>query len=660
MRAHTRLASALVLALVYGCASKARQQERIPTFAGAFDVLETRPGTKGAVAPRTTLVDYASQITVQPDRPALEQLISEGQTVDRALGRAERAELDARIQEASRKLESLDELAVVIERIGAYEEATVRYYAQLETDRVLQDDPGFQDLAQRRGDIMEALRNLAYLHYESVVVGHAVDWTEPEDEDSPEAEALVRRKDERSAMYTLMAPDPQGAPNQYDAAQVTRVLNETLKVLHGNVEELERALVARAPKAEIEMEAALYRGRESIPISITPYTVVEGIDRGKKSPRVGIPGPDELKRVQETYAAYEECANALNELKETFGTEGALDDLLKAFREQLRESAARLRDGLLADLAKAADLDGPRFEAIRTHAIALKQQLEDLEREVRALSEASGPVEFTRLVVALLEELRSSRAGRIAGEIEKLRSALKELPADLEGDVRALLERLKASVDAEADHVLDALEGTPGGAALGRLLRSIKALAELANARSFGDLEPGAIQRKAFSIDAAQDATVDLADSPAEAGDRLAVRYRVTTSPGTDEKREYRSSTWLDVRKFGLYTTLKSQLLFYDRLNDGTSSYKAAPGVAFNFHYRPEGWQTFFDTVAPGLGVSVSSPSFEEGAELAVGLQLTLFNDALQTGYARNLSVTDDREMFYFGLDLIGAFQRIQ
>jgi len=656
-------ATALATVLVLGCASQEerRSEEPVPSFFNAFTVLETRNGSRVPAAPRSTLVDYESGITLRPDRPALSRLVARGAEVDPALSREERAALDARMQAARQELAVCGELARVVDRIGAYEAASMAYYAALEQGTVKQEQPGFQDLAQRRGDIQEALATLARIHYETVVLQRPFDWDNaPEDPDSAEAEAFDRHGQERSRTYRLMAPDPVGSPSRFDAAQVTRLLNETTAALRACVDDFERAALEKAPKAVLEMEAELVRGKESLPVSIAPYTIVQGVERGRKSPRVGIPGEEDLRGLEESYAAYGELADALNGLKGTLADEETRRELVRTFLEELRKAAERVQERLLADLRAAADLEGPQFDAVRTAAAGLATELVRLEREIRELAAISSPIQLATRAVALLESLQGERGQRIETSLRALAAALADLPATLEGQARTLVERLEASARSELESFAGALEATPGGADVARLVRSIKALAELANARSFGEVEAGAITRTPFTIDAAEDGLVDLANTPAEPGDRLAVKYRVVVSPDAEasKRREYPASVWLDVRKFGLYTTLKSQLLFYDRLGDGASSYRAAPGLSYNFHYRPESAQAFFDTVSPGLGVSVSSPSFEEGAELAIGLQLTLFDDMLQAGYAYDVSVGEDHGMVFFGLDLIGAFQR--
>jgi hypothetical protein len=196
--------------------------------------------------------------------------------------------------------------------------------------------------------------------------------------------------------------------------------------------------------------------------------------------------------------------------------------------------------------------------------------------------------------------------------------------------------------------------------------------------QSFGDLKPGKITRRPLSLDKAQDGLVQLKQTPAQRGDQLEITYTVKTkskSPEaapdaedpvepqdpeeSEDEREYRASTLLDVRTFGFYTTLKSQILFYNRLNDGSSTFSAAPGISYNLHYLPESNQECWDAIAPGFGLSVSAPNFENGTELALGAQLTFINDMIQTGMAYNLSVDDDHWMYYVGFDLIGVFQAI-
>ena len=243
--------------------------------------------------------------------------------------------------------------------------------------------------------------------------------------------------------------------------------------------------------------------------------------------------------------------------------------------------------------------------------------------------------------------------------IAQLAEALNTIPAGTDGAIKTLLEDTKVQLQKEQGALIDVLKDVPG---VGGLASAFTALQAAARIQGFGNLKPGRITSNPIDLRIAEVGVVDLNQTAAESGDRLEVTYRLTKNPNSsaDQQRTYTGHSSLDVRKFGYYTTLKSQIVFYDRLHDGLSTYSAAPGISYNLHYRPECAQDFFDVLAPGVGVSVSAPNFDGGTELAVGGHVTLFNDMLQMGYAYNISVETNNEMFFFGLDLISVFQGFQ
>ena len=452
-----------------------------------------------------------------------------------------------------------------------------------------------------------------------------------------------------------MVLDSWGRRRTFDAAEVTRVINATTSVLRDRIEEVERAILEKAPKAKLDMEATLVRGDATLPVTIAPYRIVSGENRGEKSPRIGIPGEADLERVTRAYEEYNEMANSLNELQRIGRDPVARRKLIEGFLKSVEDAAKEFLKDTRGDLEKAAELAEPEVAAVQEAAEVL---LEDVERIVDAVEElrsSTDPLVVAERAAALL---RFVTGEELQDHLAALRDSIPDTPPEgLGAAAKALLARLKENLAAQVDKLAAALADQPGGGEIASLFTSLEALREIAQTRAFEDLDDGRITRRSFSIETAQDGIIDLERTQADDGDRLSIDYRLVVNPGEAEERTHSVSSSLGVRKFGLYTSYEAQLIFYDRLGDGSSAYQAAPGIAYNFHYRPESAQDFFDVVAPGVGFNVSSPSFESGADLAVGVQVTLFQNLLQAGYAYNISVEDDPEMFFFGLDLISAFR---
>ncbi|MEO6593626.1 MAG: hypothetical protein ABIP94_02610, partial [Planctomycetota bacterium] len=418
-------------------------------------------------------------------------------------------------------------------------------------------------------------------------------------------------------------------------------------------------VLAKAPKAALEMEANLLRGEQRLPVTISPYTIVEGVGRGGKSPRVGVPGKADIDRVQKGYESYAELSKSINQLKGLAKDEKQLRKLATQLALAIKQAASNLKAGLQDRLNTIVSGDAAKLGAIHAAAKALKDELEALQATWKTFADgapAADPITLARSVSTLARQLE---APSLQTKITTFVDSLAGIPVDLDLATKELLRDTGQQLAKEKDALLGVLKGVPG---VGGLANALSALQSLAQTQTFGGLEPGTITSNPMGLGLAEAGVVDLDQTPAEAGDRLEVTYRLTNNPNALEadQRKYVSHESLDVRKFGYYSTLKSQILFYDRLHDGSSIYSAAPGISYNLHYRPNEAQGFCDVVAPGLGVSVSAPNFENGTELAIGAQLTLFNDMVQIGYAYNISVDDRHEMFFFGLDLISVFQGLK
>ena len=117
-------------------------------------------------------------------------------------------------------------------------------------------------------------------------------------------------------------------------------------------------------------------------------------------------------------------------------------------------------------------------------------------------------------------------------------------------------------------------------------------------------------------------------------------------------------------------------------------NYEPAPGVTLAWTYRPRRQHgRFMQTLAPGFGVNVSFPRFgsrvtsfdfgdpsadpptvtratvEESSdeiEVASGLVLTLFDNALQFTYGWNLNVDEKREYFGVGFSFVELIRKVK
>ncbi|MEM1447864.1 MAG: hypothetical protein AAGI22_02065 [Planctomycetota bacterium] len=653
-------------ALTLAVASCQTQEERShhgppATFVESFEILETRKRGKPTLSPRSNLIDYDSVLTVRPDRVKLARLISLDGATDGRLSRSEIDELDARVRAARERLESTDGLRSIAEQIARYESEALAYFGELEAGTVANADVEYERLLKERAAIIVALRELAKTYVETVVMKRPIQWN-PDVDNLPSADesAVIQEANEQhDLVYGRMAPNPNGDRNRYVASEVTDVINELIAVLRGEVEAAEAAILEKAPKATLQITAGVVRGKDERQITISPYQTVENQQRSTKSSRIGIPSDEDIAEVQKGYEAYDRLADAFNEVKVVVRDEAAMKKLRDQFVAELKAATKRLSDRLLKDLQSVIELEDDSLADVQTAASAVVEELRKLKVQLELIDGSQDPIQLVTLTTQILDGLKG---GGLIQKVEALQVALAGVGLVDANGTKVLIDRVKASVEAEAGSLAKALAGAPGGGAISDLFRAIKAIQQLANAQGFGDLDTGKITRRPFSLDLAQDGTIDLADSPADDGDRLSIRYELIANPDSEKMDQVRhtASTQLNVRKFGWYTSFEAQLIFFDRLSDGSSSFRAAPGIAYNFHPRPDWWQQFFDVVAPGIGVNVSSPSFDTGADIAVGAQVTLFNNLLQVGYGYNISVEENPEMFFFGFDLISTYQRTQ
>lgn len=661
MRAHITVLYLVATAAITSCTTtdptRPVKVAARKTIAKSFDVREIRRGSDIEGRPRSTLIDYEAAMVFRPRRSDLASAIAVGLETNTSLSRSEVAAINSKIDQTSDALKAIDGMRSLVEQLTDYETQVVAFYARnLAPTTLVQDDKTWQKLKELQGNIVARLVDLSTTYvsfrlHEGQLRREAL----PED-----------AEDEIDRIYTLMSPSlPPGAPSGtsqgFAPEEVAKYLNQTTALLTERLQSLADLVLKKSPQATLDMEAHLLRGEEKLPVTISPYTIVEGLGRGSKSPRIGIPSKQDLQKVQASYERYQQLSASINELRDLANDKEQLRALKIDLKATLGAAVRKLQQGLQKQVDLIIDAESGTIGSIQTTAKIVREDL----RELRAAWEAFAddvPTDAALLAKAVSDLLSQLQQGSLRANLTELGQALSELPENLEVDVADTLKEARFQIETEKRALLDAFEGLPASGSMATAFSSLSALRAIARAQTFGDLVPGAITSNPIDLRIAEDGVVDLNQTPADSGDQLEVIYTLTKNPSGREqdRRQYTATESLDVRKFGYYSTLKSQILFYDRLSDGSSTYSAAPAISYNLHYRPEASQGFFDIVAPGIGVSVSAPNFENGTEIAVGAQVTLFNDVVQVGYGHNISVDQDNGMFYFGLDLIGVFQGTQ
>jgi len=638
----------LALLASTGCSSpptkpgdEQEKPQTVTSLARSFTIHESRRGSGTTQAVEDVKVDYDSEIVVKPDRAALARIGAVNSTP---------------VAASSTDLQR--ELGLTLEEIEAYTRA-----ASLAADSerapgvAIADDPTWAESARRELALVRRMQRLTIAIVSekySFADSRWADGTSPGVEAS--SEKYEKAGEELGALQGRLGRVVNGELF-VDSAALSIEINEAMELQRRKLDALEKAAEEKAVEYDLSVTAELLRGQEPYPVSVAPYSLVEGQTRGGKSRRVSLPAGPDLERLEAEYPVVEEFARSINRTLELVRDQAKFAAALKELGASLDAYAKKAKERLDAKIAEAVDAPQPEVGEVRKAAKDAQAAIEKLSEEVRTL-------------VAGASQMRSPAVLRAASNIEnlvrdELGKALEELKAKIKAvDLTPLppfVPALEALVVDELEEIAEAVKGTAFGASLGGLIGSVRNMQVLANSQGFGALKPGNVTRKPFAIDKAPDGVIQLANSPAEADDVLRITYELAPKAAADGKdvTVWRESTLLDIRKFGFYTTYGSQVLFADRIGDGSSRYQAAAGLAVNLHYRPETARTFFDVVAPGIGICVAAPSFENGVELAVGLQATVFNDTIQAGYLYDISVEDDPWAFYFGLDLIQAFRKL-
>lgn len=633
-------------------------------MADAFTYAEKSPQSSGYAPLERRLVDYESTVLVEPDAKKLRQVLGErGPTEQVSAVESKEAGIRFLTDTLTPSLEGIVDLQ---RRSQKALDAPVRL------GEALSDDLGWRAIAQEQLAAVKMLETLVHLEVSSELFDGRWDPTVDLSE-APLSEVEMESAIDRvNSIYARLSP----RANEFDVPAITELTNELHARLIEQLGELERALDENTP--QVGMEATLVRGDERLPISIEPYSRVDGVGRGAKSKRVGIPNKQDLERVRKAYDEYAKLAKSIEELRKIANDKRALAAARAKLVEQIRAHVKSACTSIRAELDKLAS--EPAFTSVQAAVTQLIADTTRIAEAVERLGSGAQANDGQAVATAAFELIELIGSLDVVGDLDRMVTALEQLEAALPAAAKQLSQSVREILSAEWKKLSVDLANDPATAQIGGLIAAMKQLKVYAELPGFGGLEPSKPITRRFELADAPVGVVQLDATPAEAGDVLELRQTLHIGPPnadvsaaaglTDvaantnaggeappDVREFSSTRNLEVRKYGLYTTFNAQLVFYDRLHDGSASFAAAPGVYYNFHYRPEGWTNFFDTVAPGLGFHVSTPSFEDGTEIAVGVQATFLNDVLQIGYARNLSVDDEPEMFFLGFDLIEAYR---
>ncbi|MHC4299171.1 MAG: hypothetical protein ACYS7Y_18005, partial [Planctomycetota bacterium] len=137
------------------------------------------------------------------------------------------------------------------------------------------------------------------------------------------------------------------------------------------------------------------------------------------------------------------------------------------------------------------------------------------------------------------------------------------------------------------------------------------------------------------------------------------VVFRAKGSGGSNEV-EHMESYYLELEKLDVHTSVTASLIFA-RASSGTDQAKEwSPNVAamVNWHYRirePEGTgDELWNWLDPAAGVHLASLNQgDDTVEFGIGPSLSFWNGLLNAGYGYNLSLPEDREYFFVGLNLL-------
>ncbi len=165
------------------------------------------------------------------------------------------------------------------------------------------------------------------------------------------------------------------------------------------------------------------------------------------------------------------------------------------------------------------------------------------------------------------------------------------------------------------------------------------------------------------TLDNLPDGAVELDHAGLTIGDRVSIRIRFRqkgTQPGEPgpviDETTLRVTTVLT----GLHRQIGVNLIFARAATGSEDAKEWKPNVAAvaDLHFRirkdDNRWKRFFNILDPGLGVHMASlDQGEDSIEFGMGVTASLLGGFLTAGYGWNLSVDDDADYYYVGIDLL-------
>lgn len=402
-----------------------------------------------------------------------------------------------------------------------------------------------------------------------------------------------------------------------------------------------------AGELELAMDARLVReGGGVLPVSIEPYVTVDGVNGQSKSKRLGMPSPEDQERLAKQFELSQRYAQDLERMRSDHRA------LLSQLRERIRAELATLETDLLQHLlalgSQAIDIpleSYPHLHKLKDTIISLQRYAESWH--LYADGKNMDPVTLLALARSTAGELM--KLYNLWESQQTLVSECGALAAQLTGEAKEAALKMKQVAAASLSKGLTDLKTG--------VLGDTSVLEKLDQQRAFAEIDSAAIHRRTLPIAQAKDGTVDLHRTPAEPGDELQLTVSLVRSAGARSETTVVRETEMEVRKFNWYTTFNSQVLLVDRLHDDTHRMVFVPSVSINLHYRSRSrgrfLEWFNEWIAPGVGMNVAVPNFENSTEVGVGMQVTVGNDFLQCGFGRNVSVDENPNYWYIGVDIV-------
>lgn len=143
------------------------------------------------------------------------------------------------------------------------------------------------------------------------------------------------------------------------------------------------------------------------------------------------------------------------------------------------------------------------------------------------------------------------------------------------------------------------------------------------------------------------DTYIDLASRDLVDGDRVYITI-------SDTKNNYHINKILEVKQFGLevYFTTPIMLAYRPSTEEGTVL-APSPGTSVIFKIVRRRKTLFEDWLHPAINIAFLDFDPKQSIEIGLGVGLSIYKDFFEIGYGYNLSVADDSEYWYIGMNII-------